>query len=50
MPKSSMAGSIFPDLEQEQTSTAHPRRNQGEAGKKSSKKACKTEKRKQTES
>ena len=27
MPKSSMAGSVFPDLEQEQRTTAHPSRN-----------------------
>ena len=27
MPKSSMAGSVFPDLEREQMSTAHPRRS-----------------------
>ena len=50
MPKSSMAGSIFPDLEQEQTSTAHPRRGQGNANKESGEKPCKSEKNEKIES
>lgn len=29
MPRASMDGSIFPDLEREQMSTAHPRRSGG---------------------
>ena len=35
MPRSSMAGSLFPDLEQEQRSSAHPSRARSEKDPKS---------------
>ena len=46
MPKTSMSGSIFPDLEQEQASIPHPHRNLRKESQdsKTTEKSCKSEK------